>query len=470
MINFSRVLVFIVLPLWLTCMAGAQAPTGTGAAAPAGSAVRSSAGTSPFAYGGVGSFQGATPSVTRPSTGGQRLAAPTSMLRASGYNLRAGPVQMSFSTSMGVAYNSNINLSREDPIADFVLTPRVGMSLYWPVTRLNNLSVNLGLGYNYYLNNPDLGGQTLLVSPATEIMFNLFIRDVRITLYTRPSITENSPDNPTLNNVVDYTVFNNVAGIDLMWDLNDVMLGIGYANQLRYSTNDDYRNWDSISNQIYANASVLAQPFLRVGVEGSVYNTTYLNQRSRGQVEDETPSELRSREVNNLNDSVGYTLGLFGMGNITRYTTWSAGAGWQVITFDEANNPLNTGNASNPYFYLGVTNELNRFFTHRFGASFESQASFASNYVETLSMSYGFDWILIRDWSLSGGAFYQHGLGSPGPETENLDRLGVNAALGYRLTKNLVARVYYSVIDTGSTVLADSYNQQIIGFNLTYTF
>jgi hypothetical protein len=440
-----------------------------------GTAVRSSAGAAPFAYGGVGGMTGATPNITRPSTSGRRLAQPTNMLRASNYNVRAGPVQMAFSTSMGVAYNTNVNLSEQDPIADFVLTPRVGMNLYWPVTRLNNLSLNLGLGYNYYLNNPDLGGQYLLVSPATEIMFNLYVRDVRITLYTRPSITENSPEDPTLTDVIDYTVFNNVAGIDVMWDLNDVMLGVGYANQMRYSLNDEYSYWNSISNQIYANASMLVQPFLRLGVEGSVYNTTYLDPRSRARTEPgETAAEEqavdRSRRANNLNDSVGYTLGLFGMGNLTRLTAWTAGVGWQVITFDEANNPLNTGNASNPYFYLGVTNELNRFYTHRFGASFESQPSFVSNFVETLSFSYGFDWALIRNWSLNGGIFYQHGLGSPGPETENFDRLGLNVSLGYQVTKNLVARFYYSVIDTGSTVITDSYNQQIFGLNLTYNF
>lgn len=404
-------------------------------------------------------MQGSIASVTRPSGSGQRLAAPRNTLRASSYNVKAGPLQMAFSATMGGAYNSNINLSKNDPISDFILTPRVGMGLYYPITRLNNLALNLGLGYNVYFNNPEYNTQSLLISPATEILFNVFVKDVRITLYSRPSITQNSPDDPTLSNVIDYTLFNNVAGIDVMWDLNDVLLGIGYANQMRYSLNENYNNWDSISNQVYANASALLQPYLRLGIEGSVYNTTHLNQRPRG-----------SGTVSNLNDSVGASLGLIGMGNITRHTLWTAGAGWQFTYFNEDNNPLNTGNASNPYFFLGVTNQLNRYYIHRIGVRYESDPAYTSNYVDTFDISYGFDWLLIRNWSLTGGIFYQTGVGSPGPESENFDRLGLNGGLGYQVTRNLVARFYYSLINTGSNVLADSYNQQVIGVNLTYTF
>ncbi len=416
---------------------------------------------------GATRFQGSTPSINRPSTGGQRLAQPLNMMRVGGYNIKAGPVQMSFDAGMGVEYNTNVNLSEDNPKGSLVLSPRVGMNLYWPITRINSVSLDLGLGYNYYLNDPDLGGQYLLISPATELMFNIFIQDFIITIYERPSITENPTDDPTINDVVNYTFFNNVAGIDVIWDLNDLQFGFGYANQIRYSLNDDYNNQDTVSNQIYANASAMVQPFLRVGVEGSVYNTYYFDERpfrtggGNGTVTENT---------SNLNNSVGGSAGLFAMGNISRFTSWSAGVGWQITQFNESNNPLNTGNASNPYFYFGVANELNRFYTHSLSASFESEPSYESNFVQAFNVGYSFNWILIRNWSLGGGAFYQNGTESPGPESEDFNRVGANVGLGYQVTKNLVASLYYSVITKGSTVLADSYNQQIFGLNLNYNF
>lgn len=419
------------------------------------------------AMSGATRFQGGAPSINRPSTGGQRLAQSRNTMRSGGYNIKAGPVQMSFDAGMGVEYNTNVNLSEEDPQGSLVLSPRVGMNLYWPITRLNNVSLNLGLGYNYYLNDPDLGGQYLLVSPGSELMFNIFVQDFIITLYTRPSVTENPTDNPTINNAINYTFFNNTAGIDVLWDLNDLQFGIGYANQIRYSLNDDYTNQDTISNQIYANASAMVQPFLRVGVEGSVYNTYYFEERP---FNTGGGSGVGTVNTSNLNNSVGASAGLFAMGNISRFTSWSAGVGWQITQFNETNNPLNTGNASNPYFYFGVANELNRFYTHSFSASFESEPSYESNFVQAFNLGYSFNWMLIRNWSLGGGVFYQNGTESPGPESEDFNRVGANVGLGYQVTKNLVASLYYSVITKGSTVLADSYNQQIFGINLNYNF
>ena len=416
---------------------------------------------------GATRFQGSTPSINTPSSGGQRLAQPLNRMRVGGYNIKAGPVQMSFDAGMGVEYNTNVNLSEEDPKGSLVLSPRVGMNLYWPITRLNNVSLAFGLGYNYYLDDPDLGGQYLLVSPASELMFNIFIQDFIITVYTRPSVTENPTDDPTISNAVNYTFFNNTAGLDVLWDLNDLQFGIGYANQIRYSLNDDYNNQDTISNQIYANASAMVQPFLRVGVEGNVYNTYYFDERpfSTG-----GGTGVETVNTSNLNNSVGASAGLFAMGNISRFTSWSAGVGWQITQFNETNNPLNTGNASNPYFYFGVANELNRFYSHSFSASFQSEPSYESNFAQTFNLGYGFNWILVRNWSLGGGVFYQNGTESPGPESEDFNRLGANVGLGYQFTKNLVASLYYSVINKGSTVLPDSYNQQIFGINLNYNF
>jgi hypothetical protein len=468
----SLLILLCLLPLWdgaalAQYSSGAVPSTGNmGGANLGGFSGGSRGGFAPVTSGAT-RFQGSTPSITTPSSGGQRLAQPRNVMRSGGYNIKAGPVQMSFDAGMGVEYNSNVNVSEEDPRGSLVLTPRVGMNLYWPITRLNNVSLALGLGYNYYLDDPDLGGQYLLISPATELMFNIFIQDFIITIYERPSVTENPTENPTVSNAVNYTFFNNTAGIDVLWDLNDLQFGIGYANQIRYSLNDDYTNQDTISNQIYVNASAMVQPFLRVGVEGNVYNTYYFEERpfrtggGTGTVTENT---------SNLNNSVGSSAGLFAMGNISRFTSWSAGVGWQITQFNETNNPLNTGNASNPYFYFGVSNELNRFFTHSFSASFQTEPSYESNFLQAFNVGYSFNWILIRNWSLGGGVFYQNGTESPGPESEDFNRVGANVGLGYELTKNLVASLYYSVISKGSTVLADGYNQQIFGLNLNYNF
>lgn len=396
--------------------------------------------------------------IARPSLGGKRAPNPiaSSTIPATRYNLKVGPVQMLFNASMAGEYNSNINVSNDNPIADFSLIPRVGVGVYWPMTKMNRLRFNVQLGWQYYLNNPEYGGQTVLISPETEFIFNFYVGDVRVTLFDRPSITNNPVDNPTLNNAIDYTILNNTAGIDLLWDLNDVQLGLGYNNFIQYALNEDFDYTNRVSNQVYANASMLVLPYLRVGVEGSATSSTYL--------EGSTP------EFAALNDSWGYTAGLFASGNISRYVDWTAGVGWQLEDFNESNNPLNTGNFSNPYYYLNIDHTLNRFFSHRVTTGFEAIPSYEANYMQLFFVRWAFNWLLIKDWSLGGGAFYENGVQPPGPQSEDFNRIGANISLNYQLTKHWVFNLYYGVIGKASTVDSDSYLQNRFGLNATYNF
>jgi hypothetical protein len=418
---------------------------------------------------------GLAQNIFRPSQGGQMSVAPgvsspvnqamdggpVMASRGSGggerYNMRVGPVQMNFNAGMGVAYNSNVNASQNNPQGDFYLTPRVGVAVYWPFSKVNNFSLDLQAGYNYYLTRTDLNRQQFYLAPGSQLAFNIFVGDVKVTLYTRPSITTNPAFDPTVSdNGGNYNIASNVAGINTEWDLNDILFNLGAVNSLNYSLTDDYNNQNNTGNQVYANASFMVQPYLRLGLQGSVSTIYYFEGSSQG--------------ANSLNNGISYMLGPFATGNLTRYTMWSAGAGWQISDFNESNNPLNTGNASNPYFYFSISNELNRYFTHSFSASFETAPSYQSNFVQLFTLGYNFSWILIRDWSLGGGVFFNNGTESPGPNSQDFNQAGFNLSLGYQLTKNWFANVYYSFIGRGSTVPIDDYNQQILGVNLNYAF
>lgn len=369
---------------------------------------------------------------------------------------------MLFSATMGAEYNTNVNISDENPQADFILTPRIGMGIYWPITKVNKLRFNVQLGWQYYINNPNLNQQTFLIEPGTEFMFNLFLNvpNLRITFYDRPTITVNPVDDPTLNsrgsNAANYAIFNNTAGIDLLWDLNDVQLGLGYSNFLQYAINQDFDYTNRVSNQVFGNASFLVLPYLRLGLEASATATVYTAGSAPGS--------------NALNDSMNYTLGPFASGNFSRYVDWAAGVGWQITDFNESNNPLNTGNYSDPYYYLSINHTLNRYFSHRVTTGLEAIPSSESNYAQLFYVRYNFNWLLINDWSLGGGAFFENGNESPGPNSEDFNRVGGTLALNYQLTKHWLLNFYYGVIAKGSSVTFDSYNQQRFGLNVTYAF
>ncbi len=401
--------------------------------------------------------------IARPSLGGQRAASPLSSMTipASRYNVKLGPVKMLFNASMGTAYNSNVNVSNGNPQADLVLSPRLGVGLYWPMTKLNKLRLNLQLGYDYYVNNPDLGGQVLIIDPSTEFLFNLHVNvpNLKITFFERPSVSVNPVDTGTLSNTQNYAMFFNTAGVDITWDLNDVELGVGYSNFFAYSVGNsasDFNYLNRFVNQVHADASFLFLPYLRAGIEGAGPYTSYLEGSDPGS--------------NALNDNTGYTLGLFVEGKVSQYIDYTGGVGWQVVDFSESNNPQNTGNSSAPYFYFTLDHTLNTYFSHRITMGFETAPSSESNYVQTFFAQYGYNWMLIRDWSLGGSAFYQSGADSPGPNSEDFDRVGGNVSLNYQMTKHWVLNIFFSITGKASDVSDDSYNQQIAGLNVTYNF
>lgn len=398
--------------------------------------------------------------IARPSLGSQRAANPiaASSIPASRYNIKMGPVKMLFSATMGAEYNTNVNVSDENPEADFVLTPRLGMGVYWPMTKLNKLRFNVQLGWYYYMNNPDLNQQTFIIEPGTEFMFNLFVNvpNLRITFFDRPTISVNPVDDPTVSNTTNYAIFNNTAGIDILWDLNDVQLGLGYNNFIQYAINQDFDYTNRVANQVYGNASFLVLPYLRLGLEGSATGTVYTAGSAPGS--------------NALNDNLNYTIGGFASGNVSRYVDWMAGIGWQIVDFDESNNPLNVGNYSDPYYYLSIDHTLNRYFSHRVTTGLEAMPSSESNYLQLFFVRYSFNWLLFNDWSFGGAAFFEDGTESPGPNSEDFNRVGGTLSLNYQLTKHWLLNIYYGVLAKGSTVTFDSYNQQRFGLNVTYAF
>lgn len=108
--------------------------------------------------------------ISQPSLGGDRAAYPiyANTVPASRYNIKVGPTKWLLSASMGAAYNSNVNVSEENPIGSFVFSPRVGMGVFWPITKANKLRLNVSLGYDYYASDPAMGGQTILIDPDTD--------------------------------------------------------------------------------------------------------------------------------------------------------------------------------------------------------------------------------------------------------------------------------------------------------------
>ena len=167
----------------------------------------------------------------RPSLAGDRIAAMQQpAIDNSNYNLKLGPALVNLSSSLQLEFNDNITLSEHNQESDLIVRPSIGASVRWQVTELNALSLDLGIGYAKYVSHSEFDTGNLLIAPNSNLSFNIYVGDFRITLFDQFSIQQNPVDEITLSQVGKFERFQNAAGLTVTWDLNAVTLVSGYTN------------------------------------------------------------------------------------------------------------------------------------------------------------------------------------------------------------------------------------------------
>ncbi|HEY5443340.1 MAG TPA: hypothetical protein VIJ87_02495, partial [Pyrinomonadaceae bacterium] len=192
----------------------------------------------------------------RPSLAGEAAAeARRQSIEQIPYNLLLGPVRFRFSITTGVEYNDNINLAERNKQDDIIFRPQFNINAIWPVTQLNTLRLDLGMGYSFYVNHPENDTNGVLISPGSQLAFDIFVQDFRINIHDRFSLQQDPTDEIQLSNVVDYGRFENTFGVSVLWDLNKAVLTFGYDHYTYISTTDTFsyldRNAEILSFSAY---------------------------------------------------------------------------------------------------------------------------------------------------------------------------------------------------------------------------
>jgi hypothetical protein len=158
----------------------------------------------------------------RPSLAGEAAAeARRQSIDKIPYNLQIGPMKFRFSATMGFEYNDNINLAEDGtavffsptgPIVvttkaqdDIILRPQFNMNALWPITQLNTLRLDVGVGYAFYMNHSNYNTNGVLVSPGSQLAFDIFVGDFRINIHDRFSLEQDPVAEVALSNVASKT-------------------------------------------------------------------------------------------------------------------------------------------------------------------------------------------------------------------------------------------------------------------------
>jgi hypothetical protein len=137
------------------------------------------------------------------------------------YNLKWGRLSARVSGSVSTEYNDNINLADHDALDDFIFEPNVGIGFILPLSEINILQFDLGLGYRVYVNNPELN--SFQITPDSQLVYHLRAGKTEITVHDKFSIQVDPLSRPELsgtnNAVLDYKRFINDIGFETSYEV-----------------------------------------------------------------------------------------------------------------------------------------------------------------------------------------------------------------------------------------------------------
>jgi Putative beta-barrel porin 2 len=366
------------------------------------------------------------------------------------YNLLAGPIRFRFSTTFGIEYNDNINLAETNKEDDFIVRPQINVNALWPITQLNTLKFDLGIGYAFYLDHPGNDTDGVLIAPGSAIAFDIFVGDFRINFHDRMSLEQDPVSEIALSNVVDYGRFQNTAGVSVLWDLNKAVATFGYDHYNYVSTTSafDYlnRNAEELSGSLYFTLTNTTG----IGVESNAVFTYY--------------------DQHFLNDSTTFSIGVFAETQVTNYLKVRVAGGYQGIWFDSGGGVMDSSDLHDFYANILISHRVNAVLTHSISAGHETQLGLNSNYILLNYVRYTASWNIIRNTLLSTEFFYEDADDSGGIFSEHAQRFGGALTLGYQLTQHVTLGLRYQYTTKDSDQPLRGYDQNRVSLDGTYSF
>jgi hypothetical protein len=380
------------------------------------------------------------------------------------YNLKAGPVLMRFEALMGFEFNDNPQLVEDPKEIDFAFHPELDVAALWALNSRNALSFNLGLGYIKYINNTDL--DRLIIAPSSEIALDIYTGDFTINVHDRISYSQNPISDPTVSGTGDFGGFENTAGFRVDWDLNKVVLSLGYDHYNFVSTSDGIQRQieatnaavrarglddvqDRSAEQVYARAAFRVSPAVQTGLEAGGSATRYASDF--------------------FHDNTQVTIGAFLEAQVTKDLKGRAAGGYVRSDFDD--NALSPAPDSVNDFYaeLSAEHQLNQYISHRLALGREARAGVASELVTMWYARYQNDWMIHRLVTLHTTALYENGKERSGI-SERFWRAGGGIGATVPLSRKLSTTASYQCLYKDSDQLNRDYLQNLVTLEFRYVF
>jgi hypothetical protein len=369
------------------------------------------------------------------------------------YTIKSGDFRLLATPSLGVDFNDNIRNSDASQKSDVIVRPMLNLAATYPLTQYNLLTLNLGLGYDWYLDHDDLSG--LRLQSGSALSFDMFIKDFVFNLHDRVSYARDSAQQSYVADTGDFGNFQNTAGLSATWMMSKGSVMLGYDHQTIISGKSAFRSQDRASEMLSSRASFVVHPQIQAGVEATVSLTSY-----------DQPT---------LNDNTGYSAGLFADWQPGTALHLTGRGGYAIYQFESSALAIRTEDLDSYYFDLTARHDLSDAFSY--GLSFGHDVQMGGDNADAVERTYvrpTLIWRALKHASINFGFSYEHGqqgagnlAGSPGRD-EDFDWFGGTLSTGWQITEKVNLALNYRLTLRSSDQTARSYTQNMVGLLLTY--
>ena len=140
----------------------------------------------------------------RNSLAAQALAETNKLdLESMPYTVKSGDFRLLVTPTLTVNWNDNINLANSNPQEDVIFTPLVQLDASYPITQVNLLRLDVGVGYAEYLEHRNYSNWQ--VNSGSQLSFDTYIKDFVINAHDRFGYSEDPAALATVAGTGTYT-------------------------------------------------------------------------------------------------------------------------------------------------------------------------------------------------------------------------------------------------------------------------
>ncbi len=365
------------------------------------------------------------------------------------YTVRWGELKLQAGASLAGEWNDNVNLSHDSPQADFIVSPMGNLGVFWPVTDVNALNFSLGVGYEKYLQHDDY--DYLIVSPGSQLSWDITIKDFKLNLHDQFSYYEDPTVYGAVSGVARFGGFNNTAGILGTWDLHDVVLSLGYDHFNFIPSTSTYEYLRRASDFALFRASFQVHPSANVGIEATG-----------------GPSEY-SQPV--LQNNVTYSLGAFAQWQATEHISLQPRGGYYAYNFSSL-GPLPSSEQNGYYLSLKFKHDLRHNINYSWEVGHETFFGIYSSLTEQWYGTASINWRIIQYLSATTDFRYETATQPLDLQlSDNYNRMSVDFRLSCPIKKKLTASLEYRYwLKKYELLQSQDYEQNRLILQMAYTF